>query len=867
MNKRAFLLVFLMGFMSFLCQAQTDVLSKKISVKVRRQTIPEILRQIEEKTGVNFSYNIKIIPEGKFSLSATNEELSVVLVTLLQPHKLSFSVLYGNNIIISKLEKKISKYTVSGYVTDDLSGEKLIGVAVYNYYTLSGTFTNQDGFYSLTLPSDSILLVYSLVGYKTNALPVLLESNTRKNVALKNDNEFPIFRVTSKPDNQNNYKPDEFHLNGRTFRQLPFLFGESDVLKSLQLLPGVSSGNDGTIGLNIRGGGPDQNLILLDDVPVYNPSHIYGFFSVFNSDVVKDVKLIKGGVSARYSGRLSSVIDIRTLDGNNKKLKVQASIGLLSSKLTLDGPLGKKKKTTFILAGRRSYFDVLGSIANLDYFNNRFSPLRSGYFFYDANGKINHTFNDKHNISFSFYTGLDNSFIKNSFSTKDPGKAIKEKDRQSVFWGNRLYSARDHHIWGPKMSAWLNISYSSYNFGNESDYEYTESSDSLKIENTYRYKFISKINNSIFSYNLEYKALDWLSVKAGAGFVLHDFDREINSSSNNIAQDQVSNSERIRAMETNGYIDLLWKLKRKFHLHTGLHFARFNLSDVAYSLPQPRFSLNYKPVKNIILHAAYQRTMQFLHLLTNATVGMPIDLWLPSTRRVSPEISNMVSAGLSYTMGDYQFNLEGFNKNMNNIIEYKEQANYIGTDNDWEDKVAIGRGWAYGAEALAEKRNGRTRGWISYTLSWNYRQFSQINGGRVFPYKYDRRHNIAMLVSREFTPRIDGSLSWVFATGANFTLPDQVYYINSGLQPDNVIYVYGERNNYKFPNYHRMDFNFNFKKFRPKYSRIISIGAYNVYNRLNPFYINPAYNKDGERIFEAISLFPVLPSINYKIIF
>jgi outer membrane cobalamin receptor len=867
MNKGAIFFVFVICFAFTSVFAQADVLDKKISLKVKKQTIPQILKLIEEKAQVNFSYNVKIIPEGVFNLNVRNEELNVILVTLLQPHKLSFSVLFGNNIVISKPEKKIVRYTVSGYVFDEITGEKMIGVTVYNFFNLIGTHTNQDGFYSLTLPSDSILLVYSTVGFKTNSHGMQLKANTSLNMNLNTENEFPNFIVTSKPDNETNFKPDEFHLNGRTFKQLPVLFGESDVLKSLQLLPGVSSGNDGTIGLNIRGGGPDQNLILLDDVPVYNPSHIYGFFSVFNSDVVKDVKLMKGGISSRYAGRLSSVIDVRTLDGNTKKLKVQASIGVLSSKLAIDGPIDKKKKTTILLAARRSYFDVLNSLANVNYFNNRYSPLRSGYFFYDANGKINHKFNDKHNLSLSFYTGMDNSFIRNSFSTKDPEKVIRERDRQNVFWGNKIYSLRYHHILGPKMSAWVNLSYSSYNFGNESNYEYTESSDSLKIENSYSYRFISQIENTILTYNIEYKPLDWLSIKAGTGAVLHEFDRNINSSSNNIQQNQVATSTKLRAFESNGYVDVMWKLRRKFTINTGVHYSQFNLQSTSYSLPQPRVSFNYKPVKNLLFHGAYQRTMQFLHLLTNANIGMPIDLWLPSTKRVSPENANMISGGLSYTRGDYLLNLEGFNKNMNNIIEYKEQANYIGSDNDWEDKITTGRGWAYGMELLAEKRNGKTRGWVSYTLSWNYRQFDQINNGKVFPYKYDRRHNIACLISHEFNKNIDASVSWMFTTGANFTLPEQVYYINSGLQPNNVIYVYGDRNNYKFPNYHRLDFGVNFKKFRNRYSRIFSVGAYNVYNRLNPFYINPAYNDKGERIFEAISLFPVLPSINYKIIF
>lgn len=866
MTRRAFLLAVLC--LSYLgAGAQTDVLSKKITLKAKKQTIPEILRQIEEKANVTFSYNLKIIPEGKFNINVKDEELNVVLVMLLQPHKLAFALVYGNNIVISKTEKKVSKYTISGYVYDQVSGEKLIGVTIYNFFTLTGTHTNQDGYYTLTLNEDSIRLIYSIVGYESQDLRTMLQANTFQSILMPPVPTITKVKASSRNESMTNSKLDIYHLTSRTLKQLPVLFGESDVLKGLQLLPGVSSGNDGTIGLNIRGGGPDQNLILLDDVPVFNPSHIYGFFSVFNSDVVKDVSLIKGGMSSRYAGRLSSVIDVRTIDGNTKKLKAQVSIGILSSKLTLDGPLDKKAKTTFMLAGRRSYFDVLNTLTNLNYFKNNFSPLKSGYFFYDANGKINHRFNDKHELSLSFYTGLDNSFIRNSFSTKDPEKAIKEKDRQSIFWGNNLGSLRYHHVLTQKMSAWFSFAYSSYNFGNESDYEYTENTDSLKVENSYHYKFISKITNTILSYNLEYKPIDWLGLKAGTGMVVHVFERDINSSSNNIVQSQLAGNSRLQALETNVYLDAQWRLHRKLFFSTGVHYAQYHLQGTLYKLPQPRVSVNYKPIKNVLLHAAYQNTRQFLHLLTSANLGMPIDLWLPSTSKIAPENSNLVSGGVSYMNGDYMFNVEGFNKNMINVIEYKEQANYIGTDNDWEDKVTSGRGWAYGAEFLAEKRSGRTRGWVSYTLSWNYRQFDLINNGRVFPYKYDRRHNIAVLCSHEFSPRLDASVSWVFSTGANFNLPEQVYYLNSGLHPDNVIYIYGERNNYKFPNYHRMDFGINFKKYKTKYNRILSIGAYNVYNRLNPFYINPAYNKQGERVFEAVSLFPVLPSINYKIIF
>jgi outer membrane cobalamin receptor len=845
--------------------SQNDVLSTKISIRSKKQSIPEILKAIERQSGATFSYNLKIIPEGKFSIYAKNEELNVVLVRLLQPHKLAFSVLYGKHLVISKLSKDAAKYTISGYVSSELSGEKLIGVTVYDRNSLQSCLTNSDGFYTLTLPSDTVQLIYALSGYHLTSRKLNLTQNIVQNVVLRDHYEYTRFTVTSKPDHQTNFKPDEFHFNGQTLKQFPVLFGESDVMKGLQLLPGVSAGNDGTIGLNIRGGGPDQNLILLDDVPLYNPSHIYGFFSVFNSDVIKDVKLLKGGMGSRYSGRLSSVIDVRTLDGNTKKIKFQASLGLLSSKLTVDGPIDKKAKTTFILSGRRSYIDILGSALNA-FSSDDIAPFSTGYYFYDLNGKITHSFNENHQLAFSFYTGLDNSFIKNSFKAKDPDKLIKEKDRQTVFWGNRIFSLRDHHIINPKLSATVNASFTTYNFGNESNYEYSESTDSLKIENSYDYKFISRINNSILSYNLEYKPAGILSIKAGAGMVYHEFKREI-TSSDIIVQRQVVNYNTISALEYSYYTDAIWKLRRNLVLNSGFHYVNYTMNAESYKFVQPRFSLNYKPLKGVLFHLAYQNTAQFLHLLTSNTFGIPLDLWLPSTKQIKPETATSYSGGIGYSKGDYLINAEAFFKEMNNIIAYKDQSNYLGTDNNWEDKVTTGKGRAFGYEFLVEKRNGKTTGWVSYTLSWNYRQFELINNGKEFPYIYDRRHNLAILLNHQFSKRIDASMSWVYATGANFTLPEQVYYVQSGIQKQNVIYVYGERNNFKFPDYHRLDFSVNFKKNHFKYTRMISIGAYNVYNRLNPFYVNPAYNDEGKRVFEAVSLFPVLPSINYKIIF
>ncbi len=847
--------------------AQSKLLNKRISLSIKKQTIPEILKIIEEKSGASFNYNQRIIPAGKYSLKVKEEELSVVLVFLLQPHKLNFSLLYGNNIIITKQASKVIKHTISGFVYDESTGEKLINANVYNLNTLKGTATNQDGFYSLTLEEDSVNLVFSYVGFHSVSAVFMLDANFIYSVNLKSNLSLPLFTINSKPDNNTQFKPDEYRLNANTLKQFPVLFGETDIIKSLQLLPGVSAGNDGTTGLNIRGGGPDQNLILLDDVPVYNPSHIYGFFSIFNSDVVKDVTLVKGGMSSRYGGRLSSVIDVRTIDGNTKKINCQFSIGILASKFTMNGPITKNKKTTFVLSGRRSYLDVLNSLTQSNYFQNQFSPIYSSYYFYDVNGKINHRFNAKHQLSLTYYKGIDNSFIKNSFKAKDPEKIVTEKDDQNLFWGNKLASLRYNHVISPKLFGWFLVSYSKYNFGNESHYAYTEKNDTQALETKYNYRFISIIRDWNAMYNIDYKPISWLNIKSGTGFVFHQFAREVSSSSSTIVNSIPLTKESINSIEFNAYSDVYIKFHRKLSSTIGAHYAQFNLLSTQYSRVQPRVNINYKPHKHLLIHASYATSMQFLHLLTNATAGLPIDLWLPSTNRIKPEFSDIASFGMSYSKGKFLFNIEGFNKNMNNLIEYKEQANYIGKDNNWEDKVTTGRGWAYGLESLIEKRTGKTTGWLSYTYSWNYRQFDAINAGKIFPYKYDRRHNLALVVNRKFNEKFEGTMTWVFTTGANTTLPIQVYYVNSGISPENAVYVYGDRNAFKFPNYHRMDLCLNYKKERPNFTRVWSIGVYNAYNRLNAFYVTPAYNKSGDRTLQLVSLFPILPNISYKFTF
>lgn len=860
--RAAFLFSFVFAF-SFL-NGQEEILKTKVTIKFKNQPLDEVLKSLENKANVKFSYSVSTIQNHKVTAKFKDEELSSVLAIILTPLKLSYTYFLGN-IVINKVEKKTKKHTLSGFIYDANTGEKLIGANVVNVYNLVGTSTNQDGYYTLNLNEDSVLIQISYIGYEMENYRLYLTSNFRLDLNLKPNFELSPFVVTPKYD-QNQIKPSEIKITSKCIKKFPFLFGEIDVLKSLQLLPGVSIGSDGSTGLNVRGGSSDQNLVLLDDVPIYNPSHIYGFFSVFNSDIIKDVKLQKGDIQSRYGGRLSSVIDIRTIDGNKKKLNTQLSLGVLSAKATLDGPISKNKKTTLVLSVRRSYFDVLNSVFNTNAFNNQFSPVFSGYYFYDLNGKIVHRFNSRKTLSFSFYKGQDISFLKNNFTLKDPEKTIKEKDRQNVYWGNRFYSARYNYAVNSKTFAWFMVSNSAYELGNETEYSFIEKNDSQQSSNEINYKFNTIIYNTNLSANLEFKPYNWLGFKLGTGFIFHNYRKNIFSKSSYTNLTFVLNDE-VNAIEYNNYVEANIKPNRKLDLNLGYHYAQFNLQGVQYLKPQPRLGINYKLNKKTLLHASYGTSLQFMHLLTTSSIGLPIDLWVPSTSRVKPENSDLFSVGFQYSVNNYVINIEGFNKNMNNVIDYLDQYSYLGNNDDWQDKIAVGKGWAYGTELIIEKRNGKTTGWISYTLSESRRKFDLINAGKPFAFKFDRRHNLSLVVNREINKNIDFSSTFVYASGANATIPVGVYNVTSPTNPFNEIYIYGERNGYKFPDYHRIDFAFNFKKTKKNYQRIWSLGVYNAYNRYNAFYITPAFNVNNERVIKLVSLFPILPNFNYKIMF
>lgn len=767
------------------------------------------------------------------------------------------------------------KHTISGYVQDMRSGEKVISANVYDLRTKQGTTTNDYGFFSLTLDSDTIDLSVSFVGYAVFSSTFFLDKDVSLNIELDPSIQLAEVTITDKKSEQmvQSTQMSMVEMPVQQIKALPVLLGEADVLKSLQLMPGVQSGSEGSSGLYVRGGGPDQNLILLDGVPVYNASHLFGFFSVFNADAISSVKLIKGGFPARYGGRLSSVIDIRMKEGNMKEYHGEGSIGNVSAKFTFEGPI-IKDKTSFIVSARRTYIDVLAAPI-IQAINNSFGTgekMRAGYFFYDANAKINHKFSEKDRLYLSFYSGKDNAYTTTEQKYVYDDTTNTEKVAFDLYWGNLTSSLRWNHVFTNKLFSNVTAVYSKYQFVTENSYktirgDYTQSD--------FMFNYSSGIENIGGTIDFDYRPLPAHNIKFGANYLYHTFKPGVTSinvsdGGQNISQEFGQNN--IYANEFYAYAEDSWNISGIFKVNLGIHYSGFAVQQRYYDSFQPRASLRVLLNDKMSIKAAYSHMNQYIHLLTNSTIGLPTDLWLPSTDSVLPESSKQAAIGFAYNIdNNWDLTVEGFYKTMDNLIEYKEGASFLQLSNGWESKIEMGSGYSYGAEILLRRNFGKLTGWVGYTLSWSWRDFENINFGEPFPYKYDRRHDISVVAFYEVNDNIDFGFTWVYGTGNAVTLGVARYasafqyfgYDDGYYEPYwNEIEYYNGRNSYRMPAYHRLDFSANFHKDKKWGKRTWSVGLYNAYSRQNPFYLYFGYQNNA-RVLKQVSLFPIIPSVRY----
>jgi len=637
-------------------------------------------------------------------------------------------------------------------------------------------------------------------------------------------------------------------------KKIPALLGEVDVLKVLQLLPGVKNGGEGSTGLYVRGGGADQNLILLDGAPIYNASHLFGFFSTFNADAIKNVELTKGGFPARYGGRLSSVIDINMKDGNMRRYNVEGSVGIVAAKILVEGPIWKNR-TSFIFTARRTYIDRL-----LSPIVRAASGSEGGLYFYDLNFKVNHKISDKDRVFLSFYNGLDKlKFATGGRFTGDISYGGYLK------WGNTLGAARWSHVFNSRLFCNTSVTYTKYHFGVGQEVK------DLKNDTKQSSDYLSGINDWSGKVNFDFMPSPNHYVRYGGAYTYHTFKtgaQQYKTSGFDRDVDSVGGNPSIYSSEVSIYVEDDWKINNKFKINVGLHGAGFFVQDNFYKSLQPRFSARYLLPYNWSIKASYASMMQFVHLLSNSNVGLPTDLWVPATKLIKPQRSYQGAVGLAKGLKSnmYEISVEGYYKEMKDIIDYLDGANFIGQSTNWESKVAQGRGWSYGAEFLFQKKKGKYTGWIGYTLSWTNRQFSKINEGKPYPYKYDRRHDISFVNIYKISNKVDIALTWVYGTGNAISLPLQSYVAagNSTAPFGNEVQYYGSKNNYRMPAYHRMDFSVNKHK-KKKWGRVTwSFGAYNVYARQNPYFLYFSNNQYGRKQLTQVSIFTFIPSISYN---
>jgi TonB dependent receptor/CarboxypepD_reg-like domain/TonB-dependent Receptor Plug Domain len=763
--------------------------------------------------------------------------------------------------------QKVKNYTISGYITDAKTGETLIGADVYVPKSKQGIATNNYGYYSLTLPAeDSVYLSISYIGYESKWFNVKLDKDIVQNFQLGEGAVLQTVEITA---TKNSERIDErTQMSVREvpigqIKQIPALLGEVDVLKALQLLPGVSGGGEGGSGLYVRGGSPDQNLILLDGVPVYNVSHLFGFFSVFNSDAIKNVKLTTGGFPARYGGRLSSVLEINMKEGDMNEWHGEGAVGIIASRLTVEGPI-KKGKTSVMLSGRRTYIDAL--VAPIVALQTQ-GKAAAGYFFYDFNAKINHKFSDKDRLYFSAYTGQDKLYVNNASEYR----GTTDKFESGLNWGNLTSALRWNHVINSKLFCNTTATFSNYEF----NIPLEQSSTKDGKTSGFAARYFSGITDWAGKADFDYNPHPDHYIKFGGGFIAHNFrpgaiNVKVTNNNTNL-QDTTLGAITTNALEFAMYAEDDYQITKKLKANVGLHLSGFGVNNAFYPSVQPRLSLNYALPNATAVKASFATMTQFIHLLTNEGIGLPTDLWVPSTDRIKPENSWQAALGAAKSLGknkDYELTAEVYYKQMNNVLSYQEGASFLNNAN-WQDIVTQGVGTSYGLELMLQKKTGRTTGWIGYTLSKTDRQFADINFGKPYPYKYDRRHDVEVVVSHKFTKRFSLSATWVYGTGnatslplAQFnTLQENInnYYSGGG----NASY-YGEKNSYRLPAYHRLDVSMEFHKKYKKWERTWSFGAYNAYNSLNTFFVYRGSNEQtGIPEYKQVTLFPIIPFLNY----
>lgn len=886
------LLLMCVVLLSTAAQAQNkDV---KLTLTIRNATLENFVKRLENATGFSFVYGEEIKVYRRITVEAKELTIAEIPERAFAHEPVAFEI-SGKHILLRKRPMpervKRRRFSISGFLTDKASGETLIGANILAPDLDTGTTTNPYGFYTLTLPEGEVELHFSYLGYAPGYRSFRLEHDTVLNVALDNDNclEEVVILSDRRDAGIRSTAMGAHEIPLTQIQHTPAVMGEADVLKTIQLMPGVQAGVEGFSGLYVRGGGADQNLILMDGIPVYNADHLLGIFSIFTPEAVKSVTLYKSSFPARYGGRLSSIVDVRTNDGDLKDYHGSLSLGTLTSKLHLEGPI-RKDRTSFSVSARGTHTSLL-----LPLFTSKDDKYR--YYFYDLNAKLSHRFNDHSRLFLYAYHGQDQFrwTYKESYHTAYPNGGTEytshSKNATQMLWGNTIVAGRWNHVFGSRLFGNATVAYNSYrmrigNYNNENDVYPTYSN-----RQDFSFHYRSGIRDWSIRTDFDYTPSPAHDIKFGMEYLYHIFRPESShtrikeSNAGETMQDTlyVSPSNHwLRGHEVSLYAEDDLSLSSRLSMNLGVHLSLFHTQGKSYFSAQPRASARYAFDNGLAFKAGFSQMEQYVHLLSSTPLSMPTDLWVPITRRIRPMRANQYSAGIYYTgLSGWEFSLEGYYKQLRNVLEYQDGVTLFGTSVNWEDKVEMGKGRSKGVELLVQKTHGRTTGWLSYTLAKSDRQFENgtINNGKPFPYKYDRRHSINLCLNHTFNKRIDIGASWIFNTGGTATIAERrtvVVKPDGSLSEEN--YIPG-RNNYRLPSSHRLNVGINFNRQTKHGMRTWNISIYNVYNAMNPTLLRTARkdaywyttpdgmdvypNGYGQTILKKVTLLPILPSVTY----
>lgn len=760
------------------------------------------------------------------------------------------------------------KVTLSGYVRDSLSRETLIGSAIQLQEAGKGVNTNQFGYFSITLPKGSYTLNVSYIGYLPSSSKIVLDQDRNIDINLLSKNSLSQEIIISSRRRDANVKSaqmGQINLTMNKVKALPVLFGEVDPLKTLQLFPGVSSSGEGNSGIYVRGGGPDQNLIMLDDAVVYNSSHLFGFFSIFNGDAIKNINLIKGGMPAQYGGRLSSVLDVSMKDGNMNDFQYEGGIGSIASRFSVQGPI-KKDRSSFMISSRRTYIDAL-----VKPFIKKGSQFDgSGYYFYDLNAKFNYKFSNKDRLYLSGYFGRDVFDFVNKVRQFDV----------NIPWGNSTLTTRWNHVFNKKLFMNTTLVYNDYKFRFGA------------LQNNFEIALSSGIRDLNIKTDFDHYLTPVHKLRYGFQYTKHRFTPSVLSGKQDSTTFSPVNAQIKFANETALYLQDDWEPSDKLKINAGIRWSGFAqvgpykhyTSDINgrrldstvfgsgdlvkfYGGLEPRLTLRYNINEETSIKTAVTQNRQYIHLVSNAGTTLPTDIWVPSTLRVKPQLSWQYATGLfkNFNNNAFETSVELYYKSMSNQIEYKE--GYTPSGKDTEEEFVFGKGWSYGTEFFINKTKGKFTGWIGYTLAWTWRKFPEINKGLKYPAKYDRRHDLSVVAIYELNPKWRLSGVFVYATGNATTLPEKFYLIEGVLTQQ-----FSSINKYRLAPYHRLDLSATYTPAKSKPTKIKGewvFSIYNVYNRKNPYFYyfdqsGSAFAGNLQVQAKQVSLFPVIPSVTYN---